>query len=185
MRFFFGLVAGLLAMQGAWAQPYLGFGLASFSLDSDYSPIDGRSGTGFTLYGGYEVAPTWSLELSVSAAGIDTGETLNIYYPPDSAEYSILRFAVRKGLWTLDKHRWTPWVTAGLAYHYVNWDTFYYYLDGTGVSLGAGVDFALEDRWRLRLQAMRNRFSGDDTYGYGPFSTRSSEFSASVMYEFR
>lgn len=39
MRKVCGLVAGLVAMQGAWAQPYLGFGLASFSLDSDYSPI--------------------------------------------------------------------------------------------------------------------------------------------------
>jgi opacity protein-like surface antigen len=105
-----GLVAGVMAMQGAWAQPYLGIGVASLSLDSRYASIDGRSGTGITLY---------------------------------------------------DQ------------------------LDGTGVSLGAGVDFGLAQSWRLRLQAMRNRFSARDTYGEGPFSTRSNELSASAMYVFR
>jgi hypothetical protein len=185
MRFVCGLVAGLLAMQGAWAQPYLGFGLARLSLDSEYASIDGRSGSGFVFYGGYEVAPTWALELSVSAADIDAGPTVNIFYPADSAEYSILRFGVRKSLWPLNGRRWTPWVTAGLAYHYVNWSTFYYYLEGFGVSFGGGVDFALSQDWRLRAQAMRNRFSADDTYGEGPFGTRSNEFSVSLFYAFR
>jgi hypothetical protein len=58
----------MVAMHGAWAQPYLGFGIASLSLDSQYASIDGRSGTGITLYGGYEFVPTWSVELSISAA---------------------------------------------------------------------------------------------------------------------
>jgi opacity protein-like surface antigen len=180
-----GLAAGMLAMQGAWAQPYLGIGVASLSLDSQYASIDGRSGTGITLYGGYEFVPTWSVELSVSAADIDTGPTVNIFYPADSAEYSILRVSMRKSLWTLRERGWTPWVAVGVAYHYVNWDTFYYQLDGTGVSLGAGVDFGLAPSWRLRLQAMRNRFSARDTYGEGPFGTRSNELSASALYAFR
>jgi hypothetical protein len=126
-----GLVAGVMAMQGAWAQPYLGIGVASLSLDSQYASIDGRSGTGITLYGGYEFVPTWSVELSVSAADIDAGPTVNIFYPADSAEYSILRVSMRKSLWTLRERGWTPWVAAGSAYHYVNWDTFYYQLGGT------------------------------------------------------
>ena len=180
-----GLVAGVMAMQGAWAQPYLGIGVASLSLDSQYASIDGRSGTGITLYGGYEFVPTWSVELSVSAADINTGPTVNIFYPADSAEYSILRVSMRKSLWTLRERGWTPWVAAGSAYHYVNWNTFYYQLDGTGVSLGGGVDVALAPSWRLRLQAMRHRFSARDTYGEGPFSTRSNELSASAMYVFR
>jgi hypothetical protein len=181
-----GLAAGMVATQGASAQPYLGAGVASLSLDSQYASIDGRSGTGITLYGGYEFVPTWSMELSVTAAtGIDTGPTVNIFYPADSAEYSVLRFGVRKSLWTLGERRWTPWVAVGVAYHYVNWDTFYYQLDGTGVSLGGGVDVALAPSWRLRLQAMRNRFSARDTYGEGPFGTRSNELSASALYAFR
>lgn len=61
-----GLVAGVAVMQSASAQPYLGFGVASLSLDSAYASIDGRSGTGITLYGGYEFVPTWSVERRTS-----------------------------------------------------------------------------------------------------------------------
>jgi hypothetical protein len=32
---------------------------------------------------------------------------------------------------------------------------------------------------------MRNRFSARDTYGEGPFGTRSNELSASALYAFR
>ena len=48
-----------------------------------------------------------------------------------------------------------------------------------------GVDVALAPSWRLRVQAMRHRFSARGTYGEGPFSTRSNELSASAMYVFR
>jgi opacity protein-like surface antigen len=181
-----GFAAGMVAMHNSWAQPYVGLGVSSLSLSSQYSSIDGRSGTGFTLLGGYEFASTWSAELSISAAkGIDTGPTQNISYPADSAEYSILRFSIRKSLWTFTERRWTPWVTAGTAYHYINWDTFYYQLDGTGLSLGAGVDLELVQSWRLRFQAIRHRFSARDNYGDGPYSSRSNELSAIVIYAFR
>lgn len=184
-RFAAGLAAGLLVAQGAAAQPYLGLGIASLSLSSDYAPIDGQSGTGFFLVGGYEFAPTWSFELSVSAREIDAGPTIGIYYPADSADYSILRFALRKSLWTLGEHRWTPWLTVGAAYHYIGWNTFYYQLEGFGASLGGGVDFALAASWSVRLQGMLNRFSASDTYGEGSYSSRTSELSASVIYTLR
>lgn len=185
-RLMAGLAAGLMAMPDGSAQPYVGLGISELSLSSEYSSIDGRSKLGFTLLTGYEFASTWFTEFSVSAAsGIDTGPTVNIFYPADSAEYSILRFSIRKSFWTLAERRWTPWVAAGAAYHYINWDTFYYQLDGFGVSLGAGVDLELAPPWRLRVQALRHRFSARDTYGEGPFSTRSRELSAAMIYAFR
>ena len=184
-RFTVVLAAGMLTTQGAAAQPYFGLGFASLSLSSDYAPIDGQSGTGFALIGGYAFAQTWSIELSVSAADIDAGPTVGIYYPADSAEYSILRIAVRKSLWTLGEHAWTPWLAVGGAYHYVNWSTFYYQLDGTGASLGAGADFALAPSWSVRVQAMHNRFSASDTYGDGSYSSKTNELSASVIYTLR
>ena len=181
-----GLAASLMGMQDGAAQPYVGLGFASFSLGSQYSSIDGRSGSGFTLLGGFEFASGWSTEMSVSAAtGIDTGPTQNIYYPADSAEYSILRFSVRKSLWALAERKWAPWIAAGTAYHYINWDTFYYQLDGVGLSLGAGVDFELAPSWRLRVQGTKHRFSVRDTYGDGPYSSRSSELSAAAIFAFR
>jgi opacity protein-like surface antigen len=184
-RLIAGLAAGWIAIPEGAAQPYVGLGPSRLSLSSEYSAIDARSGTGFTLIGGIEFAPTGFAELSVSAASVDVGPTENIFYPADRAEYSILRFGIGKSLWALGERGWTPWVGAGWAYHYVNWESFYYQVDGTGVSLGAGVDIEPVRPWRVRVQAMRHRFSGRDTYGYGPFGTRSGEWSAVVIYGFR
>lgn len=179
------MTCGLAAAQGGFAQPYLGVGASQLSVSSAYSSIDGRRGTGFTLIAGAGFASTWFAELAVSAADIDTGPTQGIFYPADRAEYSILRLGIGKSLWRLAEHGWTPWVAVGTAYHYVNWETFYYQLDGAGISLGAGVDFEPARSWRVRLQAIRHRFSGRDTYGDGPFSTRTNEISAAVLYAFR
>lgn len=180
-----GLAVGLLMMHDALAQPYVGLGVSRLSLSSQYSSVDGRSGTGITLFGGMEFAPTWSAELSISAAtGLDTGPTENIFYPADSAEYAILRIGVRKSFPGPAEQSWTPWITVGTAYHYISWDTFYYQLDGAGLSLGAGIDFELAPSWRLRFQAISHRFSAHDTYGDGPFSSRSTELSAGVVWHF-
>ena len=179
------LAVGLLVTHNALAQPYVGLGVSRLSLNSEYSSVDGRSGTGITLFGGTEFAPTWFAELSISAAsGIDSGPTENIFYPADSAEYDILRIAARKSFPGLADQSWTPWVTVGTAYHYVSWDTFYYQLDGSGLSFGGGVDFELAPSWSLRFQAISHRFSAHDTYGYGPFSSRSTELSAGVVWHF-
>lgn len=180
-----GLAAGLMVTQSSLAQSYMGLGISTLSLSSQDSSIDGRSKTGFTFFGGVEFASTWSVELSVSSAtGMSTGPTENIYYPADSAEYGILRLGVRKSFWGFSERSWAPWVTAGTAYHYINWDTFAYQLDGTGVSLGGGADFALARSWRVRVQALRHRFSTWGSYGYGTFNSRSSELSAGVIYAF-
>lgn len=181
-----GLACSLIATHDGLAQPYLGAGISNLSLSSQYSSIDGRSKTGFTLFGGYEFASTWFTELAVSsAAGIDTGPTENIYYPADSAEYSILRLSIGTSFWTFAERRWRPWIAAGMSYHYVNWDTFYYQLDGTGLALGAGVDIQLLRSWRLRAQANWYRYSLRDTYGDGPYNSRTTELSAGVIYAFR
>lgn len=185
LRFMAGIAAGLLAAATGSAQPYVGLGLAQLSVSSEYSAIDGRSGSGFALIGGHEFAPTWFAEFSVSAANIDTGPTENIFYPADGAEYSVLRFGIRKSLWPLVARRWAPWFAAGGAYHYANWDTFFYQVDGLGFYLGAGVDFELAQAWRARLQGMWDRVSAHDTYGYGPFDTRTTELAAALIYVFR
>lgn len=185
VRTLIAALAGTMAAHESCAQAYLGLGPSRLSLSSDYSSIDGRSATGFTVFAGYEFVPTWSGELVVSAANIDAGPTQGIFYPADGAEYSILRLSIRKSFPVFAEYRVAPWVGAGTAYHYVNWDTFYYQLDGWGLSLGAGVDFALAQSWLLRAQAMFHRFSAHDTYDEGPFRTRSSELSAAVIYAFR
>ena len=106
-RLMAGLAVGWMAIPEGSAQPYVGLGLSRLSLASQYSAIDARSGTGFTLIGGIEFASTGFAELAVSSAGVDTGPTENIFYPADSAEYSILRLGIGKSLWALAAVRMT------------------------------------------------------------------------------
>jgi hypothetical protein len=82
-----GLVAGLAPIQGGVAQAYAGLGVSRLSVTSRYSAVDRRDGTGFTLVGGYKLAPTWFAELSASVAHMDVGPTENISYPEDRAEF--------------------------------------------------------------------------------------------------
>lgn len=184
-RLMVGLAAGSMAIFDVQAQGYLGFGVSNLSLTSQYSAIGTRSATGFTLFGGADFLPTWFWELSVSANEFDVGQTENIYYPPDRAEYSILRFSIAKQFWRIAERGWTPWAAVGSSYHYIGWKTYFYEVSGSGLSLGAGADFEPARPWRIRLQAFRHRFSAHDNYGYGPYSSRTSELSAAVMFTFR
>ena len=178
------LAATLTTIPDASAQRYLGVGASSLSLSSQYSAIDGGSGTGLTLLFGVKL-DTWFGELAVGGTGIDVGETENIYYPADSAGYGILRFSIGKSLWPVEERGWTPWAALGWAYHGISWDTYAYMVDGAGASLGAGADFALPGPLRARLQAIWHRFDARDAYNHGPYSSRSRELSAVVMMEFR
>lgn len=180
-----GLAAGWMAIPDAAAQPYLGFGATNLSLASQYSAIGTQSGSGFTLFAGFEFVPTWFAELSISATQFDVGQTENIYYPPDSAEYAILRLSLGKRFWPIAEREWSPWIAVGRAVHYVNWNTYAYAVHGAGFSLGGGVDFEPVRSWRLRLQATWYRFDAYDTYDYGPYASRSRELSAAVLYAFR
>ena len=183
-RLIVGLAAGFVTVADASAQRYLGLGATSLSLSSQYSAIDGGSGTGLTLLLGARL-DTWFVELAVGGTGIDVGETENIFYPADSAGYGVLRLSVGKSLWPVAERGWTPWAALGWAYHGISWDTYAYQVDGTGLSLGAGADFALPGPLRARLQAIWHRFDARDTYNYGPYSSRARELSAVLMLEFR
>jgi hypothetical protein len=98
-RLFAIFVLSLLTLEtSSAAGAYLGGGVSRFSLSSSNSAIDGRAANGVTIFAGVEFASTWSAELAISAAPeIDTGPTQNIFYPADSAEYSILRASIRAG----------------------------------------------------------------------------------------
>lgn len=186
-RLFAIFVPSLLTVETASAAgAYVGGGVSKVSLSSSNSTIDGRAANGLTIFGGYEFASTWSAELAFSVAPkIDTGPTENIYYPADSAQYSILRAGMRKNFWNLAEHHWAPWIGAGTAYHYIYRDTYYYYMHGTGFFVAGGVDVQLDRSWHFRAQAVQHRFSVRDNYDYGPFRTRALELSGAVIYYFR
>lgn len=164
----------------------LGAGVSRASVSSSYSAIASQSAGGWAVTGAWEFAETWWLE-GFGDAGhkIATGETQDIYYPPDRAEFGIFAIGVRKDLWPLFDRGWTPWVTAGFGIGQVYWDTYFYELTGSGFALAGGFDVRLgETPFVLRGQLLRHEFSASDTYGHGPYDVTSVLASALLMWRF-
>lgn len=175
----------LLAVQMSLAQSYIGLGVSNLSSGSEYSAIDGKSGTGFTLYVGHTFASTWYAEISVSdVLEMQTGPTELISYPADQAEFGLINFSVRKNFLRPEKHTWSPWISAGISYHHINWDTYFYQLEGFGLSLSGGLEFTLYKYWHLRLKSALYRYSAYNNYNEGPLKSSVFELSASVSYSF-
>ncbi len=113
---------------------HLGLGFSSASARNDVNGIDDSSG-GYALTLGWEFADTWSLEFFTSLGhSVTTGVPQNIYYPADTADYSLVFIGVGKSLWSLNDHDWTPWIEAGFAYAGLDWKTFYYQVSGGGLA---------------------------------------------------
>jgi hypothetical protein len=178
------LVSGSPVSARPW---YIGLGPSYASIHSDYSAIGSKSANGYAILAGLEFANTWSLEMFISTGHhISTDATRNIYYPPDSAEYSVVDFSIRKSIWPLDEKGWTPWIGAGFGIGEVYWDTYFYEITGTGLALSGGVDLEIgKSPLVVRMQFMEHSFSAADTYGYGPYKVRGELFSALLMYRFR
>jgi hypothetical protein len=172
----------------ASARPwYFGLGPSHASIHSDYSAIGDQSANGYAVVAGVEFGDTWSAEIFVSGGHkIATDTTQNIYYPPDSAEYSLADFRIRKSFWSLDEKNWTPWLGAGYGIGNVSWDNFFYNVSGSGLGLSGGVDMKLgRTPLVVRLQIMEHTFSGTDTYDYGPYRVRGELFSALLIVRLR
>jgi hypothetical protein len=166
---------------------YFGLGPSNASIHSDYSAIGDKSAGGLAIVIGVEFADTWSAEMFASVGhNISTDTTQNIYYPPDSAEYGVVDFRIRKSFWPLDKKGWTPWIGAGYGIGSVSWDTFFYQVNGDGLALSGGADMKLgRSPLVVRLQVMELTYSGHDTYGYGPYRVRGELFSALLILRLR
>lgn len=165
---------------------HVGLGASTATVKNDADGVDASSG-GVALSFGWEFAQTWSLEFFASLGhSVPTGVPQNIYYPPDSAEHGVLLLGVRKALWSLDDHRWTPWLEIGYGYAELYWNTFYYRVSGDGLAGAVGADVKIgELPLFLRAQFMPYDFSATDTYGDAAGSISGSVFSALIMYRFR
>lgn len=167
---------------------YLGGGLSQATIDSDYDAIGRQSAGGYTLLGGVEFARTWAGEIFFSGGHkLKTGTTANIYYPPDRAEYGLVVFSLRKGLWSLDERKWTPWLGVGLGIGQVEWETYFYNLtSGFAPAFSGGIDMA-PGKWPLvlRVQLLHHSFRARDTYDYGPYRVTALLSTAALVWRFR
>jgi hypothetical protein len=167
---------------------YFGIGASQASIDSNYPAIGHKSAGGYALLAGLEFAGNWSVEMFVSSGhNITTGATENIYYPPDTAEYSMLALNLRLSIWSLEENWWTPWIGVGVSIGDVSWDTYFYGLtSGWTPAISGGVDVRLGNSpLAARTQALFQKFSAKDTYDYGPYNVSARVLSAMLVYRFR
>ncbi len=110
----------------------------------------------------------------------------NIYYPADTADYSLVFIGVGKSLWSLNDHGWTPWIEAGFAYAGLDWKTFYYQVSGGGLALAGGLDVRMGTTpLVLRAQYITHNFSTSDTYGESAGTLSGQVLFLLLMYRWR
>jgi len=177
--------------QGSW---YLGGGFAQLGLDNNHPSLGGHSGSGLYLLIGADNGGSWHFEASTAVVNVSTDSTCadpvapsctTLYYPEDSAEYFDLLLMLRYDLNLSGTGQLQPWLGLGLGYHYYNWDTYYYQVEGLGPTFAEGIDLPIEDNWNLRLDASYSRYSGNDNYGDGSFEGTTRQIGAAIVYTFR
>lgn len=173
-------VAGIAHAQGV----YLGGGISFVNLNSDHPSINDQSNTGYHLLIGTR-SENWGLEAAASAGmSFNTGPTPGIYYPDDSAEYGILDLGFKRYFHPQKHTNLSPWIGAGIGLHFIDWRSFYYYVDGYGYSLSAGIDCQLNTDWFVRTGAVYHDFESDDTYDYGPYDATAKQLNVMIIYRF-
>jgi len=175
----------------AWSWPpdgtYLGFGLSQLNITSDHPSIGSQGGGTYQVFFGRYGGPSTSGEIIVSGGlSFPTEPVPSPYYPEDSADYGYIMFGGRYHLMDLVQKKISPWVGLGWAWHAINWNSYFYEIDGTSITPYAGVDILLGDRGGLlRVEAKRHSFSASSGWYGGNYDVDVDEFTISIGYLFR
>lgn len=165
-------------------QFYIGGGISSIRLNIDHPSVNSQTGAGYHVFAGTKYE-RWAIELAASGGlSFTTGETPGIYYPEDSAEYGNLVLGLRRYFSQANSSELMPWLGVGLGLHFITWDTFYYNVDGYGLSISGGADYLITPDWFIRGGVYYNDFRSDDTYEYGPYDGRASQLNIVLGYLF-
>jgi opacity protein-like surface antigen len=163
---------------------YLGGGFSAINLDIDHPSINSQSDAAFHILAGTRFEK-WGFEIAATGGmSFSTGETPNIFYPPDSAEYLSLDLGVKRFFNVEAVPNLYPWIGAGLGLHLITWDTYYYNVEGYGYSLTAGIDYQLRPHWLVRGGVVYSGFESDDTYEYGPYDGNTIQLNIGIIYLF-
>jgi len=163
---------------------YLGIGPSWGNISSDALTND-HNLSGFSFVWGFRGKGIVSPELVASGYGnLRTKQTVNIYYPEDTAEYTILNFNMKFDLLSLPKRGWTPWVSLGYAVHILMWDSYFYDQLGGGFAPGCGFDVVIKNGLMLRGHAFYYSAKMKDNYDYDGPDLKSNEFTVMLLYEF-
>lgn len=144
---------------------FTGLGSSHISIESSSTAIDGRSSNGLTMFIGYAMSETWSMEVGLSDwHNLNVGPTQDISYPADTAEFSAISLGYRKSLWSVDGKGWAPWLMGGVGVASINWDSYFYSMGGFTYYYAFGIDIKITRPVLLRLQSIRHHFSASDAY---------------------
>ncbi|MGA2642380.1 MAG: hypothetical protein ABSG21_15930 [Spirochaetia bacterium] len=158
-----------------------GLGYSSVWVKNDANGVNGSSGYVAVAFD-FEFANTWSLGMFMSGGTVSTGDIQ--MYPPDSADYSLLFIGLRKSLWSLNDHIWTPWIEVGGGITGLVWHTYAYQTSGEGLVLGGGVDVRMGPLV-LRAQYLYHDISTTDPYECDAGSLSGNVVSVLFMFWFR
>ena len=158
----------------------VGLGFSGVWVANDANGVNGSSGY-VALAFGFEFADTWSLGMFISGGFVTTGAIQP--YPADSADYAFLFVGLRKSLWSLNDHIWTPWIEAGYCFAALVWHTYAYKTDGKGLALGGGLDLRMGPLI-LRAQFLFHNISTTDPYGGDAGSLSGQLLSLLLLYRF-
>ncbi len=162
---------------------YAGAAPLFLSVNSDHPSIDGQSGTGFQLIQGIR----WKhigFELTMGGVTIDTKEVTDIYYPADSADYSIIDVTAKYYLRLNDNNRLLPWVGIGTGLHLISWNSYVYSIDGVGLSASAGFDYRIYRGLSLRGGIKNHWVKSEGPYDHGSYGIDTLEASLGVIWVF-
>ena len=163
---------------------YFGGGISSVNLNSDHPSVNDQSSTGYYLLTGSKTE-SWGIEATVTGGpSFDTGPTPGINYPEDKAEYGILDLGFRVYFHPENHVKLSPWIGAGLGLHFIDWETFFYRIDGYGYSITGGIDYELEPNWLVRGGAVYHDFTSDDAYGYDSYDGTTKQLNLILIYLF-
>jgi len=163
---------------------YIGGGVSLVTLNSDHPSINDQNGIGYLLFAGTKY-DKWGIELAATGGpSFSTGPTPGIYYPEDSAEYTILDLGIKRYFHPKNTTNLSPWIGAGLGLHFIDWSTFYYNVDGYGYSISGGVDYQIDPDWFIRGGAVYHDFKSDDFYEYGPYDDTATQINLVVFFLF-
>ncbi len=171
------------AAENWFVRPYVGLSQMS-DLDSDFSDIDGLSGkadvdldTGFTggLGVGYRYTDSFAVEVGWEYRSNDSETTLNGVSEFDDGNYASNIFYLNGHYFFAENGPWQPYVGGGLTWAEEvdidlerGGDEQSYSGDGdTGFQVFAGVDYALNEKWKLQTELRYGSITGIDLEGEG------------------
>ena len=160
-----------------------GFGGSLLDVKSSYISIPSFQKSAYSISFGWQFNDNFSCLLGATIVDrIKTDTTQNIYYPDDTAEFGIVDVSIRYYFVFENEQKIMPWLGFGYAIENANWDTFFYSVTTTGVSISLGFEYKIGYGFLFDVFYQYQTTDGYDTYDYGPYQLTTTEIGVQIHY---